>query len=461
MPPYAPVIPAKITVHLGRPQSNAENVTVSFVNYIKNVASSEIYPTWPENALRANIYAQISFALNRVYTEYYRSRGYAFDITNSTAYDQSFVKNRDIFSNISRIVDEIFNSYIVRDVNIEPLFAQYCNGTTVTCNGLSQWGSVDLANRGYTPYRILQYYYGNDINIITNVPVQNITASAPLTPLRRGSVGNAVKSIQIRLNRISKNYPSIPKITSPDGIFGSQTETAVKAFQRIFDLTPDGIVGNATWYAITRIYNAVKKLNELNSEGLTLQDIPTQYPTVLRRGDRGEYIRLLQYLIDYIATYDNTVPSIAVDGIFGPATENAVKAIQRNYGLTQDGIVGRFTWKVIYDQYLGITRSLPRSAYNNTPVAYPGVTLSAGSTGDNVRILQEYFNILSDVYTEITPIPVTGVFGTLTARNISAFQGLFDLPQTGTVDRTTWDEIANTATSLLDGRIRSDGQFGA
>ena len=237
MPPYAPVIPAKITVHLGRPQSNAENVTVSFVNYIKNVASSEIYPTWPENALRANIYAQISFALNRVYTEYYRSRGYAFDITNSTAYDQSFVKNRDIFSNISRIVDEIFNSYIVRDGNIEPLFAQYCNGTTVTCNGLSQWGSVDLANRGYTPYRILQYYYGNDINIITNVPVQNITASAPLTPLRRGSVGNAVKSIQIRLNRISKNYPSIPKITSPDGIFGSQTETAVKAFQRIFDLT--------------------------------------------------------------------------------------------------------------------------------------------------------------------------------------------------------------------------------
>ena len=182
MPPYAPVIPAKITVHLGRPQSNAENVTVSFVDYIKNVASSEIYPTWPENALRANIYAQISFALNRVYTEYYRSRGYAFDITNSTAYDQSFVKNRDIFSNISRIVDEIFNSYIVRDGNIEPLFAQYCNGTTVTCNGLSQWGSVDLANRGYTPYRILQYYYGNDINIITNVPVQNITASAPLTP---------------------------------------------------------------------------------------------------------------------------------------------------------------------------------------------------------------------------------------------------------------------------------------
>ena len=223
-------------------------------------------------------------ALNRVYTEYYRSRGYAFDITNSTAYDQSFVKNRDIFSNISRIVDEIFNSYIVRDGNIEPLFAQYCNGTTVTCNGLSQWGSVDLANRGYTPYRILQYYYGNDINIITNVPVQNITASAPLTPLRRGSVGNAVKSIQIRLNRISKNYPSIPKITSPDGIFGSQTETAVKAFQRIFDLTPDGIVGNATWYAITRIYNAVKKLNELNSEGLTSQEIPGQYPTVLRRG---------------------------------------------------------------------------------------------------------------------------------------------------------------------------------
>ena len=163
-----PVIPEYITVHLGEPDESAQNVTVSFPDYIKNVASSEIYPTWPESALRANILAQISFALNRVYTEYYRSRGYDFDITNSTAFDQSFVYGRDIFENISQIVDEIFNDYLVREGNIEPLFAVYCNGTTVTCDGLSQWGSVELANQGLVPYDILRNYYGDDIQIISN-----------------------------------------------------------------------------------------------------------------------------------------------------------------------------------------------------------------------------------------------------------------------------------------------------
>ena len=166
-----PVIPETITVHLGEPDEPAQNVTLPFMDYIMNVASSEIYPTWPEEAIRANMYAQISFALNRVYTEYYRSRGYDFDITNSTRYDQYFVNGRDIFENIQRIAGDIFNDYIRRRGAIEPLFAQYCNGTTVTCNGLSQWGSVDLANAGYTPYRILTNYYGDNIDIITNTPV--------------------------------------------------------------------------------------------------------------------------------------------------------------------------------------------------------------------------------------------------------------------------------------------------
>ena len=152
-----PVIPENITVHLGRPTESARNVTVPFADYIKNVASSEIYPTWPENALRANILAQISFTLNRIYTEYYRSRGYDFDITNSTAFDQSFVYGRDIFENISQIVDEIFNEYIRRSGSVEPLFAVYCDGINVQCNGVSQWGSVELANQGLTPYEILQY----------------------------------------------------------------------------------------------------------------------------------------------------------------------------------------------------------------------------------------------------------------------------------------------------------------
>ena len=160
-------VPEFITVHLGPPDSAAENVTVSFPEYIKNVASSEIYPTWPENSIRANVYAQVTFALNRIYTEWYRSRGYPFDITSSTSYDQKFIKNRNIFENVSEIVDDIFNRYVVKQGSQNPYFTEYCNGTTVTCSGLSQWGTVSLANQGKTPYEILQYYYGNDIDIKT------------------------------------------------------------------------------------------------------------------------------------------------------------------------------------------------------------------------------------------------------------------------------------------------------
>ena len=222
-----PVIPEIIRVHLGAPSAEAENVSVSFPNYIKNVASSEIFPTWPESALRANILAQISFALNRVYTEYYPSRGYDFDITNNTAFDQSFVKDRDIFENISAIVDEIFNNYIVRAGNVEPLFATYCNGTTTTCEGLSQWGTVDLANEGLGAYDILTRFYGDDISLVTNAPVAAVEPSELEVLLRLGSAGNDVAFIQLRLNRISSNYPTIPKIPDPDGIFGVVTENAV------------------------------------------------------------------------------------------------------------------------------------------------------------------------------------------------------------------------------------------
>ena len=169
-----PFIPETITVHLGRPDSPARNVTVPFPDYIKNVASSEIYPTWPENAIRANMYAQISFALNRIYTEWYRSQGYDFDITNSTAFDQAYVHDRDIFDNISEIADELFTSYLTRPGSVEPFFAQYCNGTTVTCEGLSQWGTVPLAEQGMTPYEILTYFYGPDLNIVTDTPVAQV-----------------------------------------------------------------------------------------------------------------------------------------------------------------------------------------------------------------------------------------------------------------------------------------------
>ena len=194
-----PFIPEQITVHLGTPDSNAPNVTVSFPDYIKNVISSEIYPTWPENSMRANIYAAVSFALNRIYTEWYRSRGYDFDITNSTQFDQAFVNGREIFQPVSVLVDELFNSYLRRPGNVEPLFAAFCNGTTVTCEGLSQWGTVDLAKQGFTPYEILTYYYGDNLEIVKDAPIAPNVPSYPDRPLREGDSSDDVRAIQIRL----------------------------------------------------------------------------------------------------------------------------------------------------------------------------------------------------------------------------------------------------------------------
>ena len=352
MPPVTPYIPQRITVHLGAPSSNAQNVTVNFVDYVKNVASSEIYPTWDEDALRANIYAIVSFALNRVYTEFYRSRGYDFDITSSTAYDQFFVNGRSYFSNISRLVDELFNDYLRRPGFVEPLSAKFCNGTTVTCEGLSQWGSQNLAQQGYTAPQILRSYYGN-VEIVNNAPVQGLTSSYPGV-LRRGTSGPSVVAIQVALNRISQSYPAIPKIASVDGIFGAQTEAAVRRFQQIFDLTPDGIVGRATWYAIVRYYTAVTSLSELRSQGQRFYANSWATTDPIEEGDRGVKVEHLQYMLSTLAAYIPEIPNVTVDGIFGPATRNAVLAAQRRFGLPQTGIVNYDTWDEIYDQYSGI-----------------------------------------------------------------------------------------------------------
>lgn len=353
MPTVLPFIPQRITVHLGAPSAYAANVTVPFSDYVKNVASSEIYPTWDESALRANILAITSFALNRVYTEFYRSRGYDFDITNSTAYDQFFVNGRSYFENVSRLVDELFNDYLRRPGFVEPLAAKFCNGTTVTCSGLSQWGSQNLAQQGYDYVRILRNYYGN-VEIVTNAPIRGITSSYPGTALRRGSSGPSVVVIQVELNRISQNYPAIPKIPEVDGIFGSRTEASVRAFQQIFDLTPDGIVGQATWYALVRLYTAVTRLSELRSQGQQFYSIDWSYPNALQSGDTGDKVRHLQYMLSVLSAYIREIPPLEVDGIFGPATQNAVISAQRWFGLPQTGVVDAQTWDEIYDQFSGI-----------------------------------------------------------------------------------------------------------
>jgi len=360
MPPVLPYVPQRITVHLGPPASDAPNVTVSFPDYVKNVASSEIYPTWDESALRANIFAIVSFALNRVYTEFYRSRGYDFDITSSTAFDQAFVNGRSYFENISRLVDELFNDYLRRPGFVEPLAAKFCNGTTVTCEGLSQWGSQNLAQQGYNSEQILRSYYGN-VETVLNAPVRGLMSSYPGTPLRNGSTGPNVVVIQTALNRIAQNYPAIPKIASVDGIFGSRTEATVRAFQQIFNLTPDGIVGPGTWYAIVRLYTAVTALSELRSQGQQFYAINWSPPNSLATGDTGDKVRQLQYMLSVLSAFIPEVPQVSIDGIYGPRTRAAVLAVQRRYRLPETGSVDAETWDILYEQYSGIENTALRS----------------------------------------------------------------------------------------------------
>ncbi|MBR4132206.1 MAG: peptidoglycan-binding protein, partial [Oscillospiraceae bacterium] len=266
-----PYIPEYITVHLGPPGADAPNVTVPFIDYVKNVASSEVYPTWEVSALRANILAIVSFALNRIYLDYYRSRGYPFDITSTTAYDQRYVNGRSTFDSIDRLVDELFDDYIRRQGFIEPLAAKFCNGTTVTCDGLSQWGSQALAQQGYDSVQILKMYYGDDVEIVQNVPAKELAPSYPGRLLRLGEVGTDVARVQFALNRVAQNYPAIPRIPAVDGIFGVQTEQAVRAFQSVFNLAVDGVVGPSTWYELRRLFVAVTRLAELRSEGVRLE----------------------------------------------------------------------------------------------------------------------------------------------------------------------------------------------
>lgn len=256
------VIPEYIVVHDGVPQDrSAPNYYVKYKDYIKNVVSSEIYATWPENTIYANILVILSFTLNRVYTEWYRNQGYDFTITSSTAYDQKWVYGRNIYSNISQLVDSIFANFLSRPGVRQPIFTSYCNGTTATCTGLSQWGSKYLGEQGYTPIEIVRYYYGNDMYINTATSVSGIPSSWPGYDLTIGSSGEKVRQLQQQLNRIAQNYPALPTL-AVDGVYGSNTANAVRIFQRIFGLPQTGIVDYPTWYKISEVFVGVSRISE-------------------------------------------------------------------------------------------------------------------------------------------------------------------------------------------------------
>lgn len=434
--PRQVIVPENIRVHLGPPNANVQTVTVPFIDYIKNVASSEIYPTWPANSLISNVIAQVSLTLNRLYTEWYPSQGYNFDITSSTAYDQYYVHERGIFEAIDTVVDGYFTNYIARQRYLEPLFAEYCDGASTTCDGMSQWGTVALARKDYTPLQILQYYYGNEIEI-RQAQTQEVVPDSFPGDLTIGASSESVLDLQNRLNRVAIAFPSIPFVIPADGNYGDATALAVRAFQRLFRLDETGNVNRETWYRIQYIYTAVKKLAELGSEG-EFPQTDTFPGRNLQSGSRGtEVLRIQRYLL-YISNELGTdvVPTPDTDGVFDAATQEAVRRFQTYYGLVQTGTVNEATWNAIVTTFYALGGG---EASSLRP--YPGTPLRRGSTGADVSWLQTMLNAVSTVDLDMPMLQVDGIFGPATEQNVRRYQRNYGLTEDGIVGPLTWESL--------------------
>ena len=415
--------------------------------------------SWPEEALRANIIAQVSLALNRIWTEWYPSRGYSFNITGSPGYDQAYVNGRTVFAVMERLTAELFNTFVQRSGDAEPYFTEYCDGKTVTCPGMKQWGTVDRAREGLNALQILRYYYGNRVQLVTTNNIAAIPSSYPGSPLRRGSTGTNVRILQKQLSRIAKDYPSFGK-PAVTGTFDEATENSVKKFQKQFGLTADGIVGKATWYKISYIYVSIKDLAELTSEGETAEGIQSTggWPgTVLRRGSTGSSVEQVQFWLSDLAQFDSSLVRVSVDGSYGAATERAVRAFQQKQNLTADGVVGQTTWNALYAAWVDAQSDLGGTAW-------PGTALRRGDTGMEVRLVQFWLRLAADNYSALRTVTVDGSYGAATVSAVTAFQSLFGLTADGVVGRSTWNKLKEVGLAVANKIVAANvapGQFTA
>ena len=436
-----PIVPNKITVHLGAPDEASRDITIAFTDYISNVAASELYPTWPRNALTANIYAIISFSLNRIYNEWYRSKGYNFDITSSPNYDQTYTINKATYENIDDIVAEIFDNYVVKDGQIQPYFTTYCDGRTKTCAGLSQWGTVTLANQGKTPLQILKNYYGSDISIKYNAPVGDAKEGFPGSDVGLGYAGNPVLAIQRDLRRIKQNYPAIPEITDTLGIYEKTTEDAVKAFQSIFSLPVTGVVDKATWYRIKYIYNSVKKLADLYSEGITEEEATFLYTDQLKYGDTGIEVEYIHYFLDALAFLDKDIPRLPTNSIYNNNTITMVKAFQEKYKLPVTGIFTYQDWTVLKNAYRNILKSFPTEYQDYINELYPDYFLVRGTTGKDVIRFQKFLLAICRFDKSIPGVRVNGTFDELTEKSVKKLQQDYGFDINGVVGPLLWRKV--------------------
>ena len=436
-----PVIPNSITVHLGEPDEAARDITIPFTDYISNVAASEIYPTWPRASLEANIYALISFALNRVYNDWYRSKGYNFDITSSPIYDQTYTLNRSTYENIDDIVNDIFDNYVVKGNQVQPYFTRYCDGRKTTCDGLSQWGTVSLANQGKSALDILKTYYGNDISIKYDAPVGDIEEGYPGSPVGLGYAGNPVLAIQRDLRRIRKNYPAIPDISGSLGIYDKETEDAVKKFQEIFSLPITGVVDKGTWYKIKYVYNSVKKLSDLYSEGLSEEEATFLYTDLLKYGDTGIEVEYIHYFLDAIAFLDRDIPRLPTNSIYNNNTVTMVKAFQEKYGLPVTGEFDYTDWTVLKNAYRTILKSFPLEYQEFVNDLYPDYFLVRGTVGNDVRRFQMFLYEICRRDKTIPGVRVNGIFDELTEKSVRKLQSDYGFDVNGVVGPLLWRKV--------------------
>ncbi len=438
-----PVIPNDITVHLGLPDEEAKNKRIPFISYIKNVACSELYPSWHENALEANILAIISFTLNRIYLEWYPSKGYDFDITNQSSVDQQYIENRSIYENVSKMVDHLFNNYLVKNHQIQPFFAEYCDGKTSTCKGLLQWQSEELAEQGKTSLEILKYYYGSDITIIEDAKVAPSIASYPGEPLKLGDMSEHIRIIKRQLNRIRNNYPALPFFTEVHEFFDIVTENAIRTFQDIFNLEVTGIIDKSTWYKIKYLYNSVKKLSDLYSEGIKEEELQLKYELEQQEGSTGPEVSGLHYYLKVIAYFNPDIPLLEVNSVFDKNTKTMVMAFQDTYRLPKTGIVDTITWNKMEEVYLNILNHLPEEVLVYKDYIYPGRFLSLGMQGSDVEALQKMIQKLHKQDPTFPSTESSGCYDSKTETVIKEVQRRLKIEMNGVTGPLEWRYIVN------------------
>lgn len=459
-------IPQFITVHLGEPGDEGEIITVPFVDYVKNVACSTVYPTWNEEAIKANIHAIVSFALNRVYTDWYRSKGYGFEITSSKTHDQMYVKGRTLFRNVCEIVDDVFDKCIKVEGYYQPLLSR-CENTTSDYKVLSRWGSLSLAEDGLFALDILKKYFGDNVQIVDVSKIECVMKKCPHTELSHGSNGEDVRFLQKALNKISSHYKGVLKISAITGHFGEETEKAVRDFQRIFNLKEDGIVGHKTWKKICMMYAIIKRLDHNES----LEEMAPEFKTLFY-GQTGEDIKRLQEDLNKILKDFNNYDEIKEDGIFGPDTEKAVKFFQRVFGLNVDGVAGKNTLgRIEYaKEFLKDLKDLVeyhnqinsvdsnkndkevKALEDSQLIVEPRKTeelieirknlpISKGDQGDDVSLIQLSLNRFSNYYNLNCDLQVNGRYDTSVENMVREFQRKFGLGITGIMDVESFDNL--------------------